>query len=85
MAEVREYGGITRTALDCLMGKMKSVGMTVPAGDNGTIEIKGVKFSVSYLETDQKLTFEITYRPVFMPEALVWSMLDTTVRRCTEA
>ncbi len=83
MAETKEYVGIARTTLDCLKQRLQSQGVTPPAGDSGTIEQQGVRLSVAYIEAEQKLQFGIVEKPFFIPEDLVWTLLDSAVRSCT--
>ncbi len=82
MAEAKEYLGITRNTLDCLKQHLQSRGATPPAGDSGIFEQQGVRLSVTYTEAEQKLQFGIVEKPLFIPEDLVWMLLDTAVRGC---
>ena len=85
MAETKEYVGITRSTLDCLKQRFQAQGVTPPAGDSGTIEQQGVKLSVTYVETEQKLQFGLIEKPFFIAENLVWTLLDSAVKGCAES
>jgi len=84
MAETKEYMGITRSTLDCLKQRLRSQGMTPPAGDDGTIEQQGVKLSIKYVEAEQKLHFALIEKPFFVLEDLVWTLVDGAVKGCAE-
>ena len=84
MAETKEYVGITRSTLDCLKERFQSQGVTPPAGDCGTIEQQGVRLSVTYIEAEQKLRFDLIEKPFFIAEHLVWTLLDRAVEGCAE-
>jgi hypothetical protein len=84
MAETKEYVGITRATLDCLRQRLESRGIIPPAGDSGTFEQQGVKVSLMYIEAEGTLQFDIVERPFFVPEDLVWTLLDGAVRGCAE-
>ncbi len=82
MASPKEYVGISRNTLECLKKDLQSMGITPPAGDNGTIEYQGVQLSVTYTEAAEKLSIGILNRPSFVPESLVWQLLDARVQKC---
>jgi hypothetical protein len=82
MADSKEYSGIAQSALDCLKTDLQSMGIDPPQGDNGTIEYQGVKLSVSYESAEQKLSFKIVSKPMFVPESLVWQLLDGRIEKC---
>lgn len=82
MAETKEYAGIARGTLDCLKQHLESHGLASPAGDSGIIEQQGVILSVTYIEAQQILQVGIIERPFFIPEDLVWTLLDNAVRGC---
>jgi hypothetical protein len=84
MAETKEYAGIARGTLDCLRQHLESHGLTSPSGDSGIIKQQGVILSVTYIEAQQILQFGIIERPLFIPEDLVWSLLDQAVKGCAE-
>ncbi len=84
MADAKEYAGITRAAMDCLKLRFQSQGMTPFVGDSGTLEQQGVKVSVAYIEAEQKLQVGIIEKPFFIPEDLVWTLLDGAVKGCAD-
>ena len=84
MAETKAYAGIGRSALDCLKQHLESGGIIPPAGDSGIFGYQGVKLSVTYMEADQTLQFDIVEKPFFVPADLVWTLLDGAVKRCAE-
>lgn len=82
MADTKEYVGITRPALDCLKEHLESRGIIPPTGDSGTFGHQGVMLSVTYLEEQQILQFGIVEKPFFVPEDVVWTLLDGAVKGC---
>ncbi len=84
MAEAKEYSGINRATMDCLKLRFESHGITSFAGDTGTVEQQGVKVSIAYNAAEQRLQVDIIEKPFFIPADVVWTLLDTAVRGCTE-
>ncbi len=82
MPDSREYGGTSRDTLNCIRKDLEGMGIKLPEGDNGTIEYQGVKLSVTYFEADQKLAVKILDRPVFVPESMLWQLLETRIQKC---
>ena len=82
MADVKEYEGITESGLDNLRKDLQSVGITPPQGNSGTIEYQGVKLAINYDPPSQKLTLNIVEKPIFIPESLIWQMLDGRIQKC---
>ena len=77
MAKTKELTGVTREKLDQFRGKMKKFGVEVPDGDD--VELKapmGVKMRATYNEAVEILTLEILDKPVFVPEAQIWSIVE---------
>lgn len=77
MAKTKDLTGITREKLNGFRGKMKKFGVEVPEGDD--VEVKaplGVKMRAIYNEPAKVLTLEILEKPVFVPEAQIWSIVD---------
>lgn len=83
MAEEKEYSSIARAALDCLKQDLQSMGVAPPEGDSGTISYQGVKLSISYDASSEKLKIGILQKPAFVPESLVWQLLDGRVQKCS--
>ena len=84
MAEAKEYAGITRATMDCLKLRYQPQDMTSFDGDRGTLEHHGVRVSVAYIEAEQKLKIDIIEKPFFIPEDLVWTLLDNAVKGCAD-
>jgi hypothetical protein len=82
MADSKNYEGVTGGVLECLRQELRSVGITPPEGDSGTIEYQGVKLSMTYTAPSQTLAVEITSKPIFVPESLVWQLLDARIQKC---
>lgn len=77
MAKTKELTGVTREKLDQFRSKMKKFGVDVPAGDD--VEIiapMGVKMRATYEETAAILTLEILDKPIFIPAAQIWSIVE---------
>jgi hypothetical protein len=83
MADSKDYAGVAQTTLDCLNTDLKSVGINPPEGDSGIIEYQGVKLAISYSSTDQMLSVRIMSKPAFVPESLVWQLLDGRIQKCS--
>ncbi len=82
MAQQKDYPNIEPKTLDCLKSELQSMGITPPEGDSGTIDYQGVKLQVTYQASAQTLSVEMLQKPVFIPESLVWQLLDGRVQRC---
>jgi hypothetical protein len=77
MASKKELTDITREKLDGFRGKMKKFGVNVPEGDDVQINAPmGVKMRAKYDETAQTLLLEIVDKPIFVPEAQIWSIVE---------
>jgi hypothetical protein len=85
MADSKAYTGIAQSTLDCLNTDLKSMGIDPPSGEGGTIEYQGVKLSVFYSATAQTLSVRIISKPPFVPESLVWQLLDGRIQKCSES
>jgi hypothetical protein len=83
MAGSKEYTGIAPQRMDCLEQSLRSQGVT-PQGsrDSMTIEYQGVKLAVRYNESNQLLKLDILEKPAYIPEALIWGFIDTSVQWC---
>lgn len=84
MAGAKDYKGITQKGLGILKKDLESMGITPPEGDSGTIEYQGVKLGVDFAAAAQKLTIRILEKPPFVPESLIWQLLDGRVQKCVE-
>lgn len=80
MASCKQYGGITREELKSLRRDLEKEGVSVPSGDNVTVTGQhGIELHVMYDEAKQTLKVCITKKPFFIPESMVWGIVDTGV------
>jgi len=77
----KEYPGITREALHKFREQSEKSGQPLPPGDSFVIEKSGVKLSVEYLEAAQTLKMCIVEKPGFIPDSMVWAIVDDQMRR----
>lgn len=82
MPDSKEYGGTSRDTLNCIRKDLRGMGINLPDGDNGTIDYQGVKLSVTYREAEQKLAVKILEKPAFVPEAMLWQLLEARIEKC---
>jgi len=78
MPDCKQYGGITRDELVNLRKDLAREGINVPEGDD--VEVKGpfgVELRATYNEQKETLKICITKKPFYIPEASVWSLVDT--------
>ena len=68
--------------MDCLRQSLTSKGITPQGDDTATIEYQGVKLSVSYDEANQVLNLNILEKPAYVPESLIWGLIDNSVQQC---
>lgn len=80
MSDCKDYNDVTREQLGKLKQKLQQMGVTVPDGDNATIEVMGVKLTVAYDESGSKLTICIVEKPAFIPESMVWGQIEGSMR-----
>lgn len=85
MADTKDYTGISASTLECLKTDLRSMGINPPDGDSGTVEYQGVKLSINYDSGHQTLSVHIISKPAFVPESLVWQLLDGRIQKCAEA
>ncbi|MDE3181690.1 MAG: hypothetical protein KGM47_18745 [Acidobacteriota bacterium] len=78
----KEYEGVTQKALEALKKELQAMGITPPGGNTGTIEYQGVKLGVDFAAEAQKLTVRVLEKPSFVPESLIWQLLDSRVEKC---
>ena len=81
MDNCKEYPGITRAAVDKFREQSEKSGQPLPPGDSYVIEKSGVKLSVTYNEAAQTLTACILEKPGFIPDSMVWAVVDDQMRR----
>lgn len=78
MARSKEINGVDRERLDMFRQKMKTLGIVVPPGDDVEVSAPlGVKMRASYNELMQLLTLEIIEKPIFVPEAQIWKIVES--------
>jgi hypothetical protein len=77
----KEYPGISREAVNKFREQSEKSGQPLPPGDSYTIEKSGVKLSVEYLESAQMLKMCILEKPGFIPDSMVWAVVDDQVKR----
>lgn len=81
MADGKEYSGVTEAGIQSLRQSLQELGITVPDGDSGTVTYQGVKLGIDYAQAEQKLSVKILEKPAFIPESLIWQMLDARVQK----
>lgn len=81
MADGKEYSGVTEAGIQSLRQSLQELGITVPEGDSGTVTYQGVKLGIDYAQAEQKLSVKILEKPAFIPESLIWQMLDARVQK----
>lgn len=81
MAAEKEYPDVTEAALGELKQELQSMGIEAPAGTSGVIEYQGVKLSLEFTPAAQKLAIRILQKPPFIPENLIWQLLDARINK----
>ncbi|MGH9942508.1 MAG: hypothetical protein ACRD9R_09175 [Pyrinomonadaceae bacterium] len=80
MPNCKLYGGITRAELDHLRSDLAKEGVMVPAGDEVSFAGQyGVELRVTYDEAKETLRVCITKRPFYIPESMIWGIVDAGV------
>jgi hypothetical protein len=77
----KEYIGVSRQALAKFREQSEKSGQPLPPGDSYVIEKSGIKLSVEYIEADQTLKMCILEKPGFIPDSMVWAVVDDQMRR----
>ncbi|GEM_PF-1128214 len=77
----REFTGISRDAVNKFREQVEKAGQPLPPGDSYTIERSGVKLSVDYTEVSETLRLCIVEKPGFIPDSMVWSIVEDQMRR----
>jgi hypothetical protein len=78
--DCKHYGGITRDELNSLRGDLKKEGVSVPPGDDVIVTgLYGVALQVTYDQTKETLKVCIAEKPFFVPESMVWQIVDAAV------
>ncbi len=73
--ESKTYTNVDRARADNLRSQIAAF-VTLPPGDNGTIESHGMKGRYAYDEAAKTLTLTLEELPVFVPRAMVWSTIE---------
>jgi hypothetical protein len=76
----KDYIGVTRAALDRWREDALRAGTPLPLGDSFTVEKSGVSISANYVESTETVTICIVNKPAFIPESMVWSIIESTFR-----
>jgi hypothetical protein len=80
MADYKYYGGITRHELKSLRTDLAKEGVSVPEGDDVTVEgPHGIQLQALYDELKQTLKINITKKPFFIPDSMIWNIVDAGV------
>ncbi len=78
MPDCKQYGGITRDELGNLRKDLAKEGISVPAGDDVTVQGPyGIELRATYNEDKETLKIYITKKPFYIPESEVWKIVDT--------
>lgn len=81
VAAEKEYADVTEAALGELKQELRSMGINAPEGTSGVIEYQGVKLALDYAPAAQKLAIRIIQKPPFVPENLIWQLLDARLNK----
>lgn len=73
----KNYGPVTRDQFVKMAADL--TGGKAPAGDEIEVEKSGVKLSVKFNEGAGNVTIAIVSMPPFIPEAMVWNVVDNTL------
>ena len=80
MPSCKLYGGITRGELHHLRGDLQKEGVSVPVGDDVTVTGPyGIELHITYDETKETLKVCIAKKPFYIPESMVWGIVDAGV------
>ena len=80
MSDSKLYEGITREELNSLRSSLEKEGVKVPEGDDVRVEGPyGVHLQISYDAASATLKVSIAKKPLFVPESMIWSMVDKGV------
>lgn len=76
----KDYTGVTRETLNRWREDAARTGTPLPPGDNFTVSKSGVTISAAYDETTQTATVCIVDKPAFVPESMVWSIIEANLK-----
>lgn len=71
----KEYTGVSRAAFDQVRREQGK------DSDSFNIEKSGVTLLVEYTETTQTVKMTITNKPSFIPDSMIWAVVDETVKK----
>ena len=77
----KTFSDISRTTFEQIKADLRALGVEVPGGDACTIEHRGARGSLAYSEATGRLDVSILEKPVFVPEGVVWNLLDRAMQR----
>ena len=80
MPNCKQYGGITREELNSLRGDLEKEGVSIPPGDEAIVAgPHGAELQVTYDQAKETLKVCITKKPFFIPESMIWGIVDSGV------
>jgi hypothetical protein len=77
----KTFTDISRATFENIKNDLRALGVTVPSGDDCTIEHRGARGLLAYSEATGRLVVSILEKPFFVPERMVWDLLDRAMRR----
>jgi hypothetical protein len=81
MADCKYYGGITREELDSLRRDLEKEGISLPPGDEVQFEgPHGIRLTATYDAAKETLRVCVVKKPFFIPDSMVWDVIDTGIR-----
>lgn len=72
---------VSRETFEQMKDDLRDLGANVPEGDDCIIEHRGALGRLRYLPSVQRVEIAILKKPLFVPDALVWSLLDRALNR----
>lgn len=80
MPNCKQYGGINREELNSLRRDLEKEGVSIPPGNEATVAgPHGIEIHVTYDEAKETLKVCITKKPFFIPESMVWGIIDAAI------
>jgi hypothetical protein len=81
VSNCKQFDGISREELNGLRKVLEKQGVEVPEGDDVTVTAQqGVVLRLTYDKTAETLTVCIIDKPFFIPEVMVWSIIDAAMK-----
>jgi hypothetical protein len=78
------FRDVSRTAVEQMKTDLRALGATVRGGDTCEIEHRGVRGSMIYSESEQRLEIVIVNKPFYVSSSMVESLLKRAMRRYVE-